>query len=309
MIPKFSVRSLAILLCCCLLALSTLQQARAALTPDQQAKANAALLSLWPSGFVANDAGSQVTVAQMNAVLASGASVNATDKEGTSALMAASAAGDLPCVTVLVSKGADVNMGNQDGWTALMEACSSSRTDCAAFLISKGAKLEAKESGGQTTLLVVSQALMETSYMADANAGKRVPVVPGQAGLLACAKLLLTKGADVNAKDNSGETALMLAASGTAAGNADCVKLLLSKGADVNATDQDGETALMQASKGASIMGGGATIPALASADCVTLLISKGANVNARDKKGKSALDWAGDQPAIIAILKAAGAH
>ena len=47
-------------------------------------------------------------------------------------------------------------------------------------------------------------------------------------------KLLLSKGADVNAKDQSGYTALSWASSG---GHSEIVRLLFQKGADVNAKD------------------------------------------------------------------------
>jgi len=55
---------------------------------------------------------------------------------------------------------------------------------------------------------------------------------------------LIKKGADVNAKNKAGVTALMLAAVN---GHTDIVKLLLDKGADVNVKDKDGKTALMYA--------------------------------------------------------------
>lgn len=54
-------------------------------------------------------------------------------------------------------------------------------------------------------------------------------------------KLLLTKGADVNAKDKLGQTALMLAAS---SGQGDSVTVLLDKGADAMAKDLNGRTAM-----------------------------------------------------------------
>ena len=53
---------------------------------------------------------------------------------------------------------------------------------------------------------------------------------------------LLAQGADVNAKDNDGFTALMMAA---VYGHIDIVHALLTKAADVNATDNDGSTALI----------------------------------------------------------------
>ena len=59
-------------------------------------------------------------------------------------------------------------------------------------------------------------------------------------------KKLLDKGADVNAKDKDGETALMAAA---LRGHTEIVQFLLNKGADVNAKRNDGTTALMAAAR------------------------------------------------------------
>jgi ankyrin repeat protein len=60
-------------------------------------------------------------------------------------------------------------------------------------------------------------------------------------------KALIDKGADVNAKDKDGQTALMLAAGG---GYTEIVKALIEKGADVNAKNNTGDTALSLAKKG-----------------------------------------------------------
>lgn len=70
-------------------------------------------------------------------------------------------------------------------------------------------------------------------------------------------KALLDKGADVNAKDDKGNPALICAAK---KGDADTVKALLEKGADVNAKDNKGSTAL----KVAKLNGDAETIQLLA---------------------------------------------
>ena len=57
---------------------------------------------------------------------------------------------------------------------------------------------------------------------------------------------LLAKGADVNAKDNDGFTALMWAAFYD---RTETVQALLAKGADVNAKENHGATALMGAKR------------------------------------------------------------
>lgn len=59
-------------------------------------------------------------------------------------------------------------------------------------------------------------------------------------------KYLITQGADVNAKESSGWTALMFA---TMLGETEIVKILLDAGAEVNSKTNKGETALQRAEK------------------------------------------------------------
>lgn len=85
---------------------------------------------------------------------------------------------------------------------------------------------------------------------------------------------ILSRGANVNAKDSYGWTPLMNAAS---AGRIDIAKLLLANGANLELRDNGGTTALgLAAAKGREEM--------------VTLLLEKGANINAKDGKGLDAL-------------------
>ena len=63
-------------------------------------------------------------------------------------------------------------------------------------------------------------------------------------GNLAAVERYLQNGIAVDARDNGGDTPLILAAS---QGNLDVVKVLVDKGADVNARDNGGWTALLVA--------------------------------------------------------------
>ena len=91
------------------------------------------------------------------------------------------------------------------------------------------------------------------------------------------AKLLINKGADINAKLDGGKTVLMFAAH---RGRPSIGKLLIEKGADVNAKSKYGSTALITAAANGHL-------------DVVELLIEKGADVNVNAGNGATALKLA----------------
>src|SRR6266550_2425108 len=105
-------------------------------------------------------------------------------------------------------------------------------------------------------------------------------------------RALLEKGANVNATDDSGKTPLMSAAF---RGHTDTVRTLLEKGADVNAKSKAGRTALMSASD-------------LGQLDTVRVLLEQGADVDAKDRKGVTALRLAEKYKysSIVALLRRA---
>ena len=109
------------------------------------------------------------------------------------------------------------------------------------------------------------------------------------------AGLLIHGAADVNAVNELGATPLWLS---SVHGGASMIGRLLQAGADANAALPSGETPLMTASRTGSV-------------DAVTALLRHGADVNAREgARGQTALMWAVAQrhPAVVRVLLEHGA-
>ena len=117
---------------------------------------------------------------------------------------------------------------------------------------------ESREEMLEKARVVLGQAMQQYSAIGDA----------------AAVQALLANGAEVNAKDNNGASALILASRN---GHRDVVQALLANGAEVNAKDNDGATALILASRNGH-------------RDVVQALLANGADVNAKDNNGATAL-------------------
>lgn len=181
-------------------------------------------------------------LAQLKTLLSQGADANTRDARGEMPLMYTAIVGSLDAMKLLLEKGADVNAQNQFGSTALIW----SATDKAKveLLLEHGANPNLASKRGRTPVLVAA--------MSDRSA----PIV----------RLLIDKGADVQAKDFLKTTALKAATFGN---DSETVRLLLEAGLDPNAADLPGLTPLMMAA------GWNGNL------ETVKMLLAKGANVNA----------------------------
>ena len=207
-------------------------------------------------------------------LLSKGAPVNAreADGDGNTVLMVAASGGSVEVVQILLTAGADIKATNNNGQTALMKAVAldhrykpADRLPMIELLISKGSDVNEVDKYGKTPLLH-----SVVQYMSEAGGIISHPEV---------VQLLLDRGANVQASDEGGDTALIVTA-GVWQSSIEIVRLLLAKGIDINHQNKKGTTALMVATeKGKS--------------ELVGLLLEKGADLNLKDAEGATALDYA----------------
>jgi ankyrin repeat protein len=139
------------------------------------------------------------------------------------------------------------------------------------------------------------KALLDQKASADAADDHDITplMYAAEIGSVEAMRLFLDRGADVNAQNAFGSTALMWSVSDPAK-----VRLLLAHGADVNLIARTGRTALIVA---------GFTNP---SAEVVRLLLAKGAKVDILDKRHVTPMNAAtfGNDTATVQLLLDAGA-
>ncbi|HEY7339125.1 MAG TPA: ankyrin repeat domain-containing protein [Bryobacteraceae bacterium] len=232
-----------------------------------------------------------------------------TDGGGLTPLVFAVREGHMDCVKLLVEAGADVNQVTRYGWTPLLTATQNRHYLIGKYLLEHGANPNIPNKGGWNPL-----------YLATDNRnieGGDYPVRTADMDQLEYIKLLLDKGADVNARvcgakstaancvgdstetrtiftmqwvREDGATAFWRAAQ---SGDVDLMKLLLAHGADPKIASAHKVTPLAVASGIGWVEGITFEWSPEENLEAVKMCLDLGIDPNAKDDEGRTALHGA----------------
>jgi ankyrin repeat protein len=240
--------------------------------------------------------------ATMKLLLDHGANVNAIDARQRTPLHEAAAQGYELGVKLLLEQKADANAQDVEGLTPLDLALRFDRARVVQRLLGSGGRSDVFVAIGLRDLPRLEQLLQEKPQSAKETRQGRTPLHDAaNLGLDGAVKLLIARGADVDALDDQQRTPLLLAVK---QGHAAVVDLLLEAGADASIRYNDGE--LTAPVLYFAIAGGHAPI--------VSRLLQHGVDVNAQCDQGQlhgSVLYFAVKlkQPVIVELLLGARAQ
>lgn len=167
----------------------------------------------------------QESEADLEAVLESGeVTVDVPDSLGFTGLMQAAKRGFLPGMELLIRYGADVDYQNASGKTALMMVCAAGKLEPVQVLHKYNARYDLFDNGGCAAI----------HWAVDGNSIKLV-------------EWLAEHGADLNLRDKGHGNWTPLIRCANLHGNRDLALALMMSGADINAVDSSGSTALHHA--------------------------------------------------------------
>lgn len=164
-----------------------------------------------------------------------GANPNEKDEKGETPLMWAGESDRAEALRVLISAGADVNAKSDAGKTPLMNAAARFYYDEVKILLNAGADVRARDKNGSNALMLTAfSVFLRDEFGAHGNGEIRWA---GAAGII---NDLIDAGTSVNARNEDGETALILAVK---KGNTHFAEALLAKGADRDIKNKKGRAA------------------------------------------------------------------
>jgi uncharacterized protein len=189
--------------------------------------------------------------------LAKGAPIDARNVDGGTALFAAAEREKHSTVALLLDKGADPNLTGRSELTALMAAAFKGNDRIVETLLAHGADPKPRDATGKAAMVYaasrgfddIARRLLDAGVDAQERYGNELTALMWAAGhdegvgagaVERVIDLLLAHGAALDAADNRGRTALMIAA---ALGDAATVDVLLKRGADRGLKDKDRKTA------------------------------------------------------------------
>ncbi len=163
-------------------------------------------------------------------------------------LQAASCTGQSATVMKLIDNKADPNLATSSGQTPLFLALNNGNEDVVRLLVKGGAKSDTADAGGNTVLMFAAKTGNKSlaDFMLKNGASAQMKNLAGETALMLSSSVELAKmfkalGCDPLLKNNSGDSALHIAARN---GNVEVTKFFIERGVQVDLRNNSGATAL-----------------------------------------------------------------